>query len=325
MKSFMTSSSHTEEKQSLRVRLKSISYEAQDVLLFELTPLDGLTLPSFSAGSHIDVHLPNGLTRQYSLCNSPLENNRYVLGVKKDLFSRGGSNFMHDELRVGCELKISLPRNLFPLANESSHAVLIGGGIGITPLISMSHELTAKNASWQLFASFRSKADVALVQQLNANRVHLHIDGEAEGRFLNIPSILDNAPEGSHFYCCGPEPMLNHFLDLSKSIDPSRIHYESFKPVLANLSGDSFEVKLKKTQKSFSIGPDQTILQVLLKHGISATGSCEQGICGTCETRVVEGIPDHRDSLLSAEERSSNQIMMICCSRSLSSSITLDL
>jgi vanillate O-demethylase ferredoxin subunit len=119
--------------------------------------------------------------------------------------------------------------------------------------------------------------------------------------------------------------MLNHFLDLSKSIDPSRIHYESFKPVLANLSGESFEVKLKKTQKSFSIGPDQTILQVLLKHGISAPGSCEQGICGTCETRVVEGTPDHRDSLLSAEERSSNQIMMICCSRSLSSSITLDL
>ena len=326
MKSFMSSISHTEEKkQSLRVRLKSITYEAQDVLLFELTSLDGPTLPSFSAGSHIDIHLPNGLTRQYSLCNSPLENNRYVLGVKKDLFSRGGSNFMHDELKVGCELKISIPRNHFPLANESSHAILIGGGIGITPLISMAHELNAKNASWQLFASFKSRADVALVEQLNSNRVHLHIDHESSGGFLDIPFVLDTAPAGSHFYCCGPEPMLNHFLELSKSIDRSRIHYESFKPVLANLSGDSFEVKLNKTQKSFSIGPDQTILQVLLKHGIAAPGSCEQGICGTCETRVVDGIPDHRDSLLSAKERSSNQIMMICCSRSLSSSITLDL
>ena len=326
IKSFMSSISHSEErKQSLRVRLKSITYEAQDVLLFELTPLDGPTLPTFSAGSHIDVHLPNGMMRQYSLCNSPLENNRYVLGVKKDQFSRGGSNFMHDGLKVGSELKISLPRNHFPLAHESAHAILIGGGIGITPLISMAHELNAKNSSWHLFASFRSRADIALVEQLNANRVHLHIDDESNGGFLDIPSVLDTAPAGSHFYCCGPEPMLNRFLELSKSIDPSRIHCESFKPVLAKLSGDSFEVKLKKTQKSFSVGPEQTILKVLLKHGISAPGSCEQGICGTCETRVVDGIPDHRDSLLSAEERSSNQIMMICCSRSLSPSITLDL
>jgi len=326
IKSYMSSISHTEDKkQSLRVRLKSITYEAQDVLLFELTPLDGSTLPTFSAGSHIDVQLPNGLTRQYSLCNSPLENNRYVLGVKKDLFSRGGSNFMHDELKVGNELKISLPRNHFPLAPESPHSILIGGGIGITPLISMVHELNSKNASWQLFASFRSRSDVVLVEQLNANRVHLHIDDESSGGFLDIPSVLDAAPAGSHFYCCGPEPMLNRFLELSKSIDPNRIHYESFKPVLAKISGDSFDVKLIKTQKTFSIGPDQTILQVLLKHGISAPGSCEQGICGTCETRVVDGIPDHRDSLLSAEERSSNQIMMICCSRSLSPSITLDL
>ena len=153
----------------------------------------------------------------------------------------------------------------------------------------------------------------------------MHLDDENRGGFLDIASILANAPKGSHFYCCGPEPMLNHFIELSKSIDASRVHCEFFKPAATKLAGGSFEVNLHKTKKIFSVGPNQTILQVLQKNGISAPGSCEQGICGTCETHVLDGIPDHRDSLLSAEERSSNKVMMICCSRSLSPSITLDL
>jgi vanillate O-demethylase ferredoxin subunit len=322
----MSSLIQSEDKnQSLWVRLKSITYEAKDVLLFEFRPLHGQKLQAFSAGSHIDIHLPNGLIRQYSLCNSPLENERYVVGVKKDPRSRGGSTFMHNQLKVGSELKISLPRNNFPLWHEAPHSVLIGGGIGITPLISMAHELQDKNSAWQLFGSFKTRSEVALVDQLDPSKVHLHIDDESSVHFLDIASILANAPMESHFYCCGPEPMLNHFLELSQSIPPSRVHVEYFKPVSTKLMGESFEVKLLQTQKSFSVGPDQTILQVLQKHGISAPGSCEQGICGTCETHVVDGIPDHRDSLLSAEERATNKVMMICCSRSLSPTITLDL
>ena len=322
----MSSFSLAEEKnQTISVRLKSITYEAKDVLLFELIPLCDQKLQPFSAGSHIDVFLPNGLIRQYSLCNSPLEKNRYVLGVKRDPLSRGGSNYIHDVLKVGSELKISVPRNNFPLSNESPHSVLIGGGIGITPLISMGHELNAKNASWQLFCSFKNRSDVVLSGQFDASKVHLHIDSESQTGFLDITSILSNAPEGSHFYCCGPEPMLNNFIEQSKLIDTSRIHYEFFKPIATKLTGDSFEVKLHHTKKIFHVGPDQTILQVLQKNGISAPGSCEQGICGTCETHVLDGIPDHRDSLLSAEEKYTNKVMMICCSRSLSPSITLDL
>ena len=322
----MSSFSHSEEKnQTLLVRLQSITYEAKDVSLFEFMPLHGQKLKAFSAGSHIDIHLPNGLIRQYSLCNSPVETERYVVGVKKDPLSRGGSNFMHDKLKVGSELKISLPRNNFPLAHEAPHAVLIGGGIGVTPLISMAHELNSKNAAWHLFCSFKNRSEVALTHQFDASLIHLHLDDENRGGFLDIASILANSPKGSHFYCCGPEPMLNHFIELSKSIDASRVHYEFFKPAATKLAGGSFEVNLHKTKKIFSIGPNQTILQVLQKNGIAAPGSCEQGICGTCETHVLDGIPDHRDSLLSAEERSSNKVMMICCSRSLSPSITLDL
>jgi ferredoxin-NADP reductase len=322
----MTSLSHAEEKnKTILVRLQSITYEAKDVNLFEFIALNGQKLQAFSAGSHIDVYLPNGLIRQYSLCNSPLENDRYVIGVKRDAESRGGSTLMHDELKVGIKLKISLPRNNFPLSNQLQHSVLIGGGIGITPLISMAHELSAKNASWQLFCSFKSRSDVALSWQFDPSKVHLHIDNESQNGFLDMASILSNAPEGSHFYCCGPEPMLNQFIELSKSIDSSRIHFEFFKPIATKVSGDSFEVNLHQTKKRFQVGPDQTILQVLQKNGISAPGSCEQGICGTCETLVLDGIPDHRDSLLSAEEKSTNKVMMICCSRSLSPSITLDL
>ena len=265
----MSTFSHSEEKnQTLLVRLQSITYEAKDVSLFEFMPLHGQKLKAFSAGSHIDIHLPNGLIRQYSLCNSPLETERYVVGVKKDPLSRGGSNFMHDKLKVGSELKISLPRNLFPLANESSHAVLIGGGIGITPLISMAHELTAKNASWHLFCSFKNRSEVALSGQFESSKVHLHIDDESQSEYLNVASILANAPQGSHFYCCGPEPMLNHFIELSKAIDASRIHFEFFKPVATKLSGDGFEVNLHQTKKRFYVRPDQTILQVLQKNGI---------------------------------------------------------
>ena len=318
-------SSLEEKKQTLFVRLKSITYEAKDVLLFELVPLNGQKLRAFSAGSHIDIYLPNGLIRQYSLCNSPLEKDRYVIGVKRDPLSRGGSICMHDKLKVGSELKISVPRNNFPLAHESRHSVLIGGGIGITPLISMAHELSSKNATWQLFCSFKNRSEVALSGQFESSKVHLHIDDESQFGFLDIASILANSPKGSHFYCCGPEPMLNHFLELSKSIEASRVHFEFFKPVATKPSGEGFEVNLHQTKKRFYVGPDQTILQVLQKNGISAPGSCEQGICGTCETHVLDGIPDHRDSLLSADEKSSNKVMMICCSRSLSSSITLDL
>jgi ferredoxin-NADP reductase len=322
----MSSNSQLEEKNNTHlVRLNSITFEANDVLLFELTALNGQPLKSFSAGSHIDIYLPNGLIRQYSLCNSPLEDNRYVVGVKKDPHSRGGSNFMHDELRVGTELKISWPRNNFELSKDVNHTVLIGGGIGVTPLVSMAHELSAKNRSWQLFCSFKRRSEITLVNQFQSDNVRLHIDEESENGFMDIASILKNAPIGSHFYCCGPEPMLNHFIEVSKSIDSSRIHFEYFKPVALESAGEIFEVKLHKTKKSYWVKSDQTILQVLQKNGISAPGSCEQGICGTCETHVIDGIPDHRDVLLSAEERASNQVMMICCSRSLSPSITLDL
>ena len=228
----MSTFSHSEEKnQTLLVRLQSITYEAKDVSLFEFMPLHGQKLKAFSAGSHIDIHLPNGLIRQYSLCNSPLENDRYVIGVKRDAVSRGGSTFMHDELKVGIELKISLPRNNFSLSNQLQHSVLIGGGIGITPLISMAHELNAKNASWQLFCSFKSRSDVALSWQFDSSKVHLHIDNESKNGFLDMAGILSNAPDGSHFYCCGPEPMLNQFIEHSKSIDSSRIHFEFFKPM----------------------------------------------------------------------------------------------
>lgn len=312
----------------LTVRIKSIAWETEHIRSLELRAVDGRALPPFTAGAHIDVHLPNGMVRSYSLMNSQQERHRYLIGVLHTHPSRGGSRCVHEELQPGDTIRISAPRNAFPLDEQATHSVLIAGGIGITPLMSMAKRLTQLQRSWQLYYCARSRAHAPYLQELQTygERVELAFDDERGGNLLDIASIIAAAPSGSDFYCCGPAGMLTAFQSAAASVPSQRRHIESFAPPpLDPATQTGFTVDLARTGKTINVAAGQTILTALRDAGIDVPYSCEQGLCGTCETRVIAGVPDHRDAILSDAERASNTTMMICCSGSHSDRLVLDL
>jgi len=315
----------------MQARVKRISYEAENVNSYELTAPGGGELAPFTAGSHIDLHLTNGMIRSYSLLNDPREQNRYIVAVNKDAASRGGSRFIHETMRVGDIVTISRPRNNFVLQENAPHSVLIAGGIGITPLLSMIRRLDALDRSWELFYAARTRSTAAFLDELvtlRRNReasLHLHFDQEMLGRMLDLPAIVKAAPTDAHLYCCGPVPMLNSFETSTADRSDDHVHLEYFKAKETPAAEGGFEVKLARSNRSITIRDGETIHDALLRSGIAASYACQEGVCGTCETRVVEGIPDHRDSFLSKEERAANKTMMICCSGSKLPTLVLDL
>ena len=310
--------------QPLRLRLQRITYAAADINLYEFRSPEGAQLPAFAAGAHVDLHLPNGLTRQYSLSNSQDERDRYVIGVKKDASSRGGSRCVHEQLRVGMIVPVGAPRNNFPLHEEATHSVLIAGGIGITPIACMVRRLRDRGLSWELHYSARRREEAAFLDQLGAQHVQLHIDEERGGAFLDIQAIVRHADTNAHLYCCGPAPMLDAFESAALGRPPGQIHVERFSPAKA-AGGGAFFVELAKSGRRIFVEPGQSITDALRSHGVEVQTSCEQGICGTCETRVLAGRPDHRDELLSDSEKAANDVMMICCSGSKDDLLVLDL
>lgn len=318
---------------TLRVRIRSISLEAEDVLSFELRAEDSDSepLPLFSAGGHIDLHLQPGLVRSYSLLNSQDEHHRYVIAVHRGANSRGGSRHVHETLRVGQVLTISPPRNNFPLTEDAAHSVLIGGGIGITPLWSMVQRLESLGRSWQLYYSARTRRHAALLEELGRlaqtaqKRIRLNFDQEAGGHMLDLPAIVGSAPAEAHFYCCGPEGMLAAFKRATAGRPAGCVHVEYFSNAGEKAGAGGFSVRLVRTGQTFQVRPGQTILQTLLDAGVDIPHSCLEGICGSCEVRVLEGQPDHRDLVLSVEEQQRNTRMMICCSGSRSDTLVLDL
>jgi ferredoxin-NADP reductase len=310
------------------VRLTDIRLAAQDTNLFELRRPDGAPLPTYEPGAHIDLHLPNGLVRQYSLVVPDAKPESYVLGIKRDAASRGGSRYIHDELHVGAPLKISPPRNNFPLVEDAGHVILIAGGIGITPIWCMVQRLAALGRSWKLYYSCRSRADMAFLDSLNtyeAKHLHLHFDDQAGGKFLDLAAIVAEAPKDAHLYCCGPEPMLKAFEAATASWPRAQVHVEYFTPKAEAATEGGFWVELARSKEEYFIPPGKTILQVLYDAGVDVDYSCELGICGACETRVISGIPEHRDSVLSEEEQASNTKVMICCAGSKSERLVLDM
>jgi tetrachlorobenzoquinone reductase len=317
--------------ESIEVRLKAIRFEAQGISSFEFRPMPGRELPPFTAGAHIDVHLPNGLMRNYSLLNPQSERNRYVIGVNKDLNSRGGSRYMHESLHVGDVLTISAPRNNFPLDESAEHTVLIGGGIGITPLWCMIQRLEQLGRSWELYYAARNRQAAAFLDELRAlgekvhPRINLNFDQESGGQFLDLNGIVGGAPASAHLYCCGPLPMLGAFEQATASLAPERVHREYFAAKDAPDTSGGFVVELSKTSRVIQVPAGKTILDAVLDAGIDVPYSCSEGICGTCETRVLAGIPDHRDLVLSKEEQDANDRMMICCSGAKSDKLVLDL
>jgi len=310
----------------IEVRLTAIRYAARDTHLYEFQRTDGHPLPSADAGSHVDIHLPNGMMRQYSLVEGGVTPESYVLGIKRDPASRGGSKYVFDELKVGRVLTISPPRNNFPLALDAPHTVLVAGGIGITPIWAMLQTLQQHGRSWELHFSCRSRADMAFLKSLQKlEPVRFHFDDEAAGKFLDMNAIVAKAPKDAHFYCCGPIPMLNAFEEATKVLPTEQVHVEYFTAKEApNLEG-GYVVELSRSGKQFTVPPGKSILEVLRDAGLNVPYSCEEGICGACETTVISGIPDHRDSVLTDNERNANKTMMICCSGCKSEKLVLDI
>jgi tetrachlorobenzoquinone reductase len=318
----------TPREPSFEARVNAIRYAAQDINIYEFSTADGSMLVDVDPGAHIDVALPNGITRQYSLiCPGP-PGNSYSIAVKRDANSRGGSRFMHEQLRVGQRVIITGPRNNFPLFQNAAHTVLIAGGIGITPIWCMIRRLmqvSRKECSWTLYYSCRTRSEAAFLSDLEMlPDVQLNFDTES-GQTLDIASIVEKAPRAAHLYCCGPAPMLTAFEASTEKWPPEQKHVEYFMAKDAPILSGTFVVELRRSRREFAIPAGKSILQVLRDAGIDVSYSCEQGVCGSCETRVIAGIPDHHDSILTAAEQAANDTAMICCAGSKTERLVLDL
>lgn len=315
----------------LKLSVHEIRQESVDVRIFDLRLAGGGDLPPFSAGAHIDIQIDADLMRQYSLLNHQEERFRYVIAVKREPAGRGGSIRMHDQVKPGDSLLASIPRNQFALEEAAIHSVLIAGGIGITPIWSMAQQLAQLGRSWTLHYASRSRQAAALVDALEAfagaadpTRMSFHFaDGTASR--LDIRALVDDAPQGTQFYCCGPARLLEAFEAACAGLPASQVHVERFSPVQSAATDGRFTVKLARSGKMIPVIPGQTILDALQSVGVDVAYSCREGVCGQCETSVLAGVPDHRDALLTDAERADGRTMMICCSGSLSDVLTLDL
>lgn len=311
----------------IQVRLQSVAYATPDIQVYEFVRPDGAPLPAAGAGAHVDVHLANGITRSYSLLHAHGAPLSYTVGVKRDPNSRGGSQYMHEQLRVGTLLELSGPRNHFPLTEQAPHSVLFAGGIGITPIMCMAERLQAIGASWELWYAVRARSDLAFLPQLArfGERVRLHVDAEANA-VLDMAAIAARAPLGTHFYCCGPGPMLAAYEAATAAHPPDTVHLERFGAGAPPVTGgDGFVVQLARSGVELHVPAEATVLQVLQQNGIAVDSSCEAGICGCCEIAVLDGEVDHRDDVLTAFQRAANRSMMVCCSRAKSERLVLDL
>jgi len=319
-------------QQSMKVRVAKKTLEATDICSFDLADPAGGRLPAFTAGSHIDVHVGDALVRQYSICNKPGDLSCYRIAVKNEPQSRGGSRSMHERVREGDSLTISAPRNNFVLKEDADHTVLIAGGIGITPLLSMALHLDAVGRSFELQYFSRSIAHTAFHQLLSrrglAEKVGFHYAVEPEAVRSYLRKHLWHHQDGAHLYLCGPRP----FMDLVEQTaavtwPPESVHLEYFTADPAAMAGprETFTVRLARSGGDYLIPPDKTIVQALAERGVHVETSCEQGVCGTCLTGVLEGIPDHRDVFLTDEERSIGDKFLPCVSRAQSDVIVVDL
>jgi vanillate O-demethylase ferredoxin subunit len=315
----------------LTVRVARKRNEALDICSLELVAQDG-ALPAFTAGAHLDVHLPNDLVRQYSLCNAPADAGHYVIAVLRDPSSRGGSQAVHELVAEGSTLKVSAPKNHFPLAEAAPHHLLMAGGIGITPMLAMAEHLSANGQSFELHYATRSRERTAFVERLAtapyASQVMHHFDDGEASQKLDIAATLGRASAGTHLYVCGPQGFMDAVLGTARDSGwpEDRLHYEFFGAAPVDTSGDgSFEVEIASSGQIIPVLPDQSTLQALQAAGLDIPMSCEQGVCGTCLTGVKSGTPDHRDHYLTPEEHAANDQFLPCCSRAKSARLVLDL
>ncbi|HEX7113977.1 MAG TPA: PDR/VanB family oxidoreductase [Steroidobacter sp.] len=316
----------------IKTRIVAIRYEARDVLSFVLAPLErGSELPPYSPGAHVDVHLTGGLVRSYSLSNGIGDAGVYRLTVQKDAKSRGGSRFMHEKLQVGQTLEISAPRNNFELFEDSPMSVFIAGGIGITPFMPMMARLNDLGRPWRLHYCVRTRERAAFLDEITRlsqegqGEVHLNFDEEPGGVKLDLNEVIRAAPPEAHVYCCGPTGMLDAYKKAAAPLPPEKVHYEYFNSDVQPAAEGGFLVVLQRSGLEVFVRPGETIIQAIRQAGVEVETSCEEGVCGACETRVIAGQPDHRDMILNERERAESKSMMICCSGSKSERLVLDL
>lgn len=316
---------------TIAVRVTRKNREAEGIASFELARIDGGPLPSFSAGSHIDVHVDAGVVRQYSLCNDPRETHRYLIAVLRDPNSRGGSIAMHERIREGDVISISEPRNHFPLV-QARRSVLLAGGIGVTPLLCMAERLDNIGADFEMHYCSRSRERTAFLDRISASsfaqRAHFHFDDDAAGAELDLAALLARPDGDTHLYTCGPAGFIDHVTSAAKQYGWSsdNIHLEYFGAQQQASSADGeFEVRIASSGRCYTIPAGKTVVRVLEENGIDIPISCEQGVCGTCITRVLDGTPDHRDLFFTDEEKAKNDQFTPCCSRAKTRTLVLDL
>ncbi len=306
-------------------RVTSIRTVAIDILRFELEPADRRPFARFVPGAHIDVTTPGGPVRQYSLCGDPASTRRYAIAVKLEKDSRGGSASMHGWIEEGDSLAFSGPRNLFPLAPEGA-SLLIAGGIGITPIYAMAQALAAARRPWELHYCARSREHAAFTSELAALPGGRVVPYFSEAPLLDARQLLGEVRAGTDIYCCGPAALMQAVKEAAAHWPAGRVHFEYFAaPQVAWPPNQPFELELARQGTVLQVPRERSILQVLRAHGVEVPSACEEGVCGTCETRVVAGDPEHRDVLLSDSEKAAGRTMMVCVSRSRSPRLVLDL
>ncbi|HWU50966.1 MAG TPA: PepSY domain-containing protein [Asticcacaulis sp.] len=313
----------------LSLRVVNRRVEAEDIVSFELTAADGRPLPAFSAGSHIEVEIAQGLTRQYSLCNDPRETHRYLIAVLKTPDSRGGSQGLHERVQTGDILNVSLPKNHFHLTHIEGPVVLIAGGIGITPILCMAERLDAIGAPFVLHYTARAAGRMAFAERITssgfAQAAHLYRNDQ--GEHLDLDGVFAAADPSSHVYVCGPAGLIEAVRDRAAAAGwpEDHIHQEYFKAAVSDAVNLPFQVKLASSGAVLDVAADQTLVAALEQHGLRIPTSCSEGVCGACLTQVLEGEVDHRDVVLSPAEHARHDQMTPCCSRAKSPLLVLDL
>ncbi len=312
----------------LRVQVMSKTVVAGDIAILDLKSINGV-LPTAQAGAHIDVHMPNGMIRQYSVSNGPEESDIYRIGVKLEPESKGGSRCMHEVVRQGDVLMISEPRNNFPLRRDAIKSVFVAGGIGITPLLSMAKTIRNQGLAFELHYFVRSQDHVAFKEQLAplGDSVIIHAGLDPTGTGDTLIEIYQHKVEASHTYICGPGPMLDAARNAASICGwlEDSVHFEYFSNTQEIDTSSSFEIALSRSGKTLKVEAGKTILEVLRANGIALTSSCEQGACGTCKVTVIEGDVDHQDVCLTETDKKQNKFIMTCVSRAKSERLVLDI
>ena len=323
-------SMHANASDVLSLQVRAIRMEAEGIQSFEFTHPEDEDLPEVQAGAHVDVHLPGGLVRSYSLAGDPADRKRWVLGVLREVNGRGGSRAMHDKIRVSDIVQIGRPRNAFELHEQDGHSILLGGGIGITPIKAMAHALATKGRSFELHYCAKSPKHAAFLEELKAitpsGRLHLHYDNGEPGKGLDIAGLLSKTDGKTHLYYCGPGGFMKACDQASQHWPEGTVHSEHFKAPEKSASSTvagGFEIKLAKQGITIQVERDQTIVRAIELAGLRVPTSCLSGLCGACKVEYLEGEVEHCDYILTDEEK--KHCLTACVSRATSPTLVLDL